>query len=361
MNLQIIVRALLCVVLLSPTPGLAFETDQYNLPPQPLADIGDEVSEYTETNLRKAVDKINGEILARQSCLEKTARNSSKLKCGSTEKEREKLNYLRSEAAVAREVYELLGAGFPPFTKSDTWLNSHEFKNQPARYKPDWSESIFALNPINHFTLSPTVKIYGSQFGTDKIAHFFQQGYTYYKTYTRALAENKTPDEAVRKAVRWGRMTERTYYGTLLSGVYSNGDLAANYAGLKFYQGLTHDIKIGDVIRLAVLILKNGVWAINDGVDLRRTLIKPFMTDHFNEALNPSIFTTFLGLRSYVRRTVRKHSCDEWRRQHPNLSQTDLTRDSQSLRFWYGEDYGFKSSDDFVTIQSVCFEQKKAD
>ncbi|CAN5876298.1 hypothetical protein BH24ACI1_BH24ACI1_14180 [soil metagenome] len=36
---------------------VAFETDQYNLPAPPLADIGDEVSEYTEENLKKAIDK----------------------------------------------------------------------------------------------------------------------------------------------------------------------------------------------------------------------------------------------------------------------------------------------------------------
>jgi hypothetical protein len=34
---------------------LAFETDQFNLPPKPLGDIGDEVSEYTEENVRRAI------------------------------------------------------------------------------------------------------------------------------------------------------------------------------------------------------------------------------------------------------------------------------------------------------------------
>jgi hypothetical protein len=29
------------------------------------------------------------------------------------------------------------------------------------------------------------------------------------------------------------------------------------------------------------------------------------MTDHFNEALNPSIFTELFGLHAFVRRTVR--------------------------------------------------------
>jgi hypothetical protein len=237
-------------------------------------------------------------------------------------------------------------------------MESHRFKNQPARYKTGYSESIYALNPINYFTISPTVKIYGSQFGTDKIAHFFQQGYTYYKIYRRANDEGLSSDESARKAVRWGQMSERTFYGTLVSGVYSNGDLAANYAGMKFYQGLTREIKIGNFARPAVLILKNGVWTINENINLRQILIKPFLTDHFNEALNPSVFTKLFGLRSYVRRSVRRQSCNQWRAQYPNLSQADFDRNSRALELWYGEDYGFKTSKNFVTIANTCFEQK---
>ena len=357
MKSQTIVRLFLCAVLLS-QPIVGFETDQYNLPPEPLADIGDEVSEYAEENLRRAVNKINGEINIRRACMEKPIVKTAKIKCESSEKERAKLDYLRSEAAVARAVFNLLGAGFPPFTKSGSWIDSHEFKNQPARFKTGYGESIFAVNPVNYITVSPTVKIYGAQFGTDKIAHFFQQGYTYYKIYNRALAEGLTPDEARRKAVRWGQMTERTFYGTLASGVYSNGDLAANYAGMKFYQGLTRDVKIGDVTKPTVLFLKDGVWMFNETVDLRQILIKPLMTEHFNEALNPSVFTKLFGLRSAVRRAVRKHSCTRWRTQYPNLSQANLEVTSRALRLWYGEDYGFKSSDNFITIANVCFEQK---
>ena len=76
MRLQTIAQLFLCAVLLWRTV-VAFEADQYNLPPQPLADIGDEVSDYVAENLKKAAGKINAEILLRQSCLEN---NSAKLK-----------------------------------------------------------------------------------------------------------------------------------------------------------------------------------------------------------------------------------------------------------------------------------------
>ena len=357
MRLQTAARLFLCVALLmQSTAVFAFETDQYNLPPKPLADIGDEVSEYAEQNLRKAVGKINGEISARQSCLENNAAKPKKIKCDSADKERAKLKFLRSEEAVAREVYNLLGTGVFPFTKSASWVESHRFSKQPARYKTSYPKSIYAIIPTNYLTISPTVNLYEAQFGTDKIAHFFQQGYTYYQIYNRALAEGLTADKAAEKAIRWGQMTERTYYGTLVSGVFSNADLCANYVGMKFYQNLTRPIKIGDATKPAVLLLKDGVWTFAESADLRKVLIKPFITNHLNEALNPSAFTKFPGLRSYVRRTIRKRSCKQWLNRYPALSQADLNETSRGLKLWYGEDYGFTDSRNFVTISNVCFD-----
>ena len=344
----------LCVVLLmQPVAVFAFETDQYNLPPQPLADIGDEVSEYTEENLRKAVNKINAEISIRQSCLENKSVKTGEVKCSSADEERTRLEYLRSENAIARGIYNQLGSGIIPFTKSGSWMESHQFIAQPARYKTGYRKSIFLVFPPDYLTISSTVNIYGTQFGTDKIAHFFQQGYTYYKIYNRALAKGFTPEKAAEKAVLWGQKTERTFYGTLVSGVYSNADLFANYIGMKFYQGLTRPSKIGDNTKPAVLFLKNGIWTLEEKASLRAFLIKPFISNHLNEALNPSMFIK--GLRSSVRRNIRKQSCQQWFKQYPNLSQENLNQTLEALKFWYGEDYGFTDSENFVTISNTCF------
>ena len=351
---QAIIGIFLCAVLLIPNARVsAFETDQYNLPPKPLADIGDEVTQYAEENLTKAINKLNAEIFKRQPCLEKKVADTKNIKCDSPEKERTKLAYLRSEEAVAREVYKRLGDGIVPFTKSGTWMESYDFKAQPDRYKTNFRRSIFFIFPPNYLTISKTVNIYGSQFGTDKIAHFFQQGYAYYKKYYSATATGLTPDEAAKKAVRWGQMTERTFYGTLVSGVYSNADLCANYTGMRFYQNLTHDLKIGDLTKPSVLLLKDGIWKFNEQAELRENLLKPFFSDHLNESLNPSIY--IFGLRSFVRRTVKKQSCQQWFAAYPNLSQSGLIEKSNTLTLWNGEDYGFTDSRDFVTIANTCF------
>lgn len=343
----------LCILLAVQTlPVFAFETDQYDLPSEPLADIGDEVSDYAEENITKALNKINAQIREHQNCLENTAQKN----CDSIEKERAKLENLRSEETLAREIFKLLGGGIPPFTNSGTWMESHKFKAQPARFKTTFGKSIYRTFPTNYFTISDTVNLYGIEFGTDKIAHIFQQGYTYYRMVERAKAKNLPVSEAVLKAVNWGRMTEKTYYGFWVSGVYSNGDLASNYIGMKFYEGLTREIKIGNAMRPPLLVLKDGVWKFNPNLTLHESLLKPFISNHLNEALNPSIYAGIFGLRSTVRRTVKKQACPQWRKLYPNLTQANFAELTESSKLWYGEDYGHKDSMNFITIANTCFD-----
>lgn len=346
MQFKSILASLICIAaILHPIAVLGFETDQYNLPPVPLADIGDEVSEYVEDNVRKALANLNKEIAENEDCRRRS--------CKPVKKIEQRLAYLRSEEAVARAVFRPLGGGFVPFTRSGSWMESHKFREQPARYKTGYSESIYALTPTNYFTISPTVKVYGVEMGTDKIAHFFQQGYTYYRIYTEAVTKGATSEAAIAKAVKWGRQTEHTYFGTLVSGVYSNADLFANYVGMEFYQGLTRELEVGGIKRPAILELVNGRWQIRSDVDLKAVLIKPFMTDHMNEALNPSMFIA--GLRSHVRKKIRKRSCPLWLQAFPGLNRMQLEADTAQLETWNGIDYGFKRSSKPITISNICF------
>lgn len=351
MRSNFIAAAVLFVLLIQVPATHAFETDQFNLPVVPLADIGDEVAEYTGQNIRKAVDKLNAEIATLQKCLDRAADRPSK--CRSDDAARKRLGYLRSNAAAAREVYNRLGWGIIAFARASDWMNTHQFRSQPARYKTSYRQSIYVSLPTDYLTISPTVKMYGSSFGTDKIAHIFREGYKYYRIYEQALAKGLNADDAVRKAVSWGRMTENTYYGTLVGGVFSNADLAANYAGLEFYRGLTAAVTIGNVTRPPTLVLNGGVWALNDAADASGTLLRPFISDHLNEAFNPSIYIA--GLRSSIRGIVRKRACPKWRELYADETREDFDALTNSLTLWNGKDYGFKVSRSFVTIGNTCF------
>ena len=343
---------LVFILLIAPSAAFAFETDQFNLPAAPLADIGAEVHDYVEEKVGEAISEINSEITKRQNCLD----NQQTKNCDSADANRQRLNYLRSKDALARRVFNKLGAGIPPFTASGSWMESHKFKAAPARYKTNRKESIYATFPSNYFTISETVNLFGEQFGTDKIAHIFQQGYTYLRIYQRALAKNLSPEAATKKACDWGRRSERTFYGNLVSGVYSNADLAANFAGLRFYQNLTGEIKIGEEIKSPLVRLEGGVWRFNESVDLKENLLKPFVTAHLNEALNSSIYTKLFGLRSSVRSHVRKRACAEWKQTFPNLSRADFEKMSNETKLWHGDDYGFTENRNFITIANTCFD-----
>lgn len=342
---------LVFTLLIQASVVFAFETDQFNLPDAPLADIGAEVHEYVFENVSQALEKINREITTRQKCLG----NKAAKDCGSETENRERLKYLRSSAAITRAVFNRLGSGIVPFTASGSWMESHQFKAQPACYKTNFKTSIYATFPSNYFTISETVNLYGVSFGTDKIAHIYQQGYTYLRIYERALAKNLSKEAATKKANDWGRRSERTFYGNLVSGVYSNADLAANFAGLKFYQNLTGEIQIGAETKLPLVVLENGFWKFNENVDLAKNLLKPFVSNHLNEAWNPSIYTKVFNLRSSVRGRVKKYVCAEWKTAYPNFSKTDFESKITETETWFGEDYGFTKNANFITVANSCF------
>jgi hypothetical protein len=345
---KIIFAFVLLIGLIHPPAVLAFETDQYNLPPVPLADIGDEVTEYVAGQLHLAAANVNARIAASESCLD------AKIKgCDSPEKERKELEYLRSEQAIANEVYERLSGGNLMTTKFGKWMDDHKFRVSPASYKAPFIESIYILKPTNYVTLSPTIRMYGHEFGVDKLEHLFQQGHQYYEKVNKDIKDGRSREAAVRSAIEWGKRTERTYYGILTSGVYSNADLFANYVGLEFYEGLTRPLKIGGTTRPAILKLRDGRWHLASDQTLREHLLKPFITDHMNEAFNPSAFrVTLVGS---VKRSVKKNSCEEWKTTFPNFTSSALSDRAASLEHWNGEDYGHTKRRGFVNIGQICF------
>ena len=352
-SLSFLSLALITTLLIQPV--LAMETDQYNLPPEPLADIGDEVTQFVQDELWAAVATINGEIEQHESCIDGTAARDTK--CRSAESERKKIAELQTNDAVAKAVYKLLGDGTIFTTHTGDWLNSHDFRVDPARYKAAYIDSIYVTMPVNYATLSPTIRVNGVECGTDKFDHFFQQGYKYYRIYTSQLHKGKTSEQAAKTAVSWGKMTEKTYFGYWVAGVYSNADLYANYAGMKFYLGLAQAIRLGSETRPATLTLVNGQWQIAHPENARDILLIPFIADQMNEALNPSGYS-FLVYPT-VRSVVRKQACPEWRATYPMLTKDDFAKPSRALELWNGEDYGFTRKSKTVPI-AICFEDRSA-
>jgi hypothetical protein len=124
---------------------------------------------------------------------------------------------------------------------------------------------------------------------------------------------------------------------------------------MKFYENLTREITLDGKSRPPLLVLADGVWKLNERVDPREAVLKPFISNHLNEALNPSHYVNLFGFRSTIRRTVKREACPQWRKLYPDRSAADFETVTEGLKSWSGEDYGHKESADFITIANTCF------
>ena len=97
---------------------------------------------------------------------------------------------------------------------------------------------------------------------------------------------------------------------------------------------------------------------MNEDAVSHENLLRPFISDHLNEALNPSgyAFTIF----SSVRRMVRKNACPDWRKQYPDLTAAALYQKATDLELWNDEDYGNMAKGRLVRLSEVCFSDKAA-
>lgn len=332
------------------TSVLPFETDQYHLPPEQLFDVGPEVSEYLIEHLKLSVAAINERIENIEACV---SNRPSAANCPDHKSAKRQLAELKQGHTVAEEFFKRVGDGNLFVTKFGRWFREHKFRGSPDRYAVTYADSIYFFKPSNQLTLSPTLNVYGTSLGLDKLEHLLQQGWRYYTIRRDAIAAGKSVEDAERRAVDWGRRTERTYYGLMVSGVYSNGDLAANYAGMMLYRAFYESISLSDSRIDPILKFESNRWSIANEAN-ERTL-KPFISDHLNEALNPSILA--FNIYPTVKRVVRDSACPEWRERFVNEKVAELRQSSTTFERWHGMDYGHRKTGRSVSILT-CFDDQ---
>ena len=280
---------------------------------------------------------------------------------------RSKAEQFRGEDYLARRVYEALAGGGLPECKIEQWVQTQPFRARHAGrvvYRMDCARAVYGdsllTKPIFLVDLSPTVNVHGCYFGTDKLGHFFQQGYDYFREYRQEELRGAGERRALARAVRVGIGQESGIFGEALIGVYSNADLAANYAGLKFYLNLTRPVFIG-ARQLPPLLVRDNKsrWVLNPAAGRgagARELLRPFASNHFNEALNPSRYSD--QMRATVRANLRQ-------RAERLVAFYDITMEQShrmliELSTWHGEDYGHCSFNRVVTMVDNCFDDPSA-
>jgi ankyrin repeat protein len=307
----------------------AHETDQFTVPVGwQFADIGDELTALYYDTIERGVSQLNDRI--------RDGRETG-----------------RSDAYAAR-------------------LQTPDAVANPGRITGHW-ESINNLYRDLYLPIDPrllwriwhasTMNVYGSYFGPDKIGHFNDMGYVYYLIYRGAIDKGLSDREAILKVLSEGMnglvLGERGMLGYFTAGSYSNADLAANLVGMKFYLNLTAETRLKGRLEPPMVIRDGDFWTLSPHVRRDSEFFAVFVSDHFNEALNPSLWQR--GMRDKVRKAVRNRSerlrefyADDNGNRRPRAHFDDLI---EELSTYYGEDYGYNGPyDDLVTIGNTCLE-----
>lgn len=351
----------------------AYESDQHTVPSQELADVGTDMSSFIYNQINTALLKINEDIKTLPGMIEAKERqviatgSPKELKKYNKELQEYKtrLDLIKTKMGITQAVYQEIGGRF-------TWEDQRDGvfglplsiipypKNvkdeKRITYVPSKFKNIYAYAGFHRiisssfFVFCSSLKMYGIYLGVDKLGHMFNQGFEYYQRYHQELLTTENPKEAMKSVIDWGRSTENGMYGAIVDGVYSNGDLAANFAGFHFYENLLETITIGDKTYSPILSIKEDQTVEFNNLD-EKELLAPFFSNHLNEALNPSHYEL---LQRKVVKIAVKNRCEKALRFYNLDNAEDSKNITEGLFTWHGLDYGHRS-DDLLRLDELCF------
>lgn len=240
----------------SALPAQALEGDQYYAWGRSLEDSADALNARIQLTIERELERINA------------AANGRQLGC--------------------EQVVDRLAPRFKQFIFQDIeiWLLHSSFVDRiPATEEEDRSyRDRFLYRDTHLFDIgtkvppSLTIEIDGIRVGTDKLSHFFSEGAWYYKWYRNRMRPGADREQVLDGIVRRGALWERTILGLLASGVFSVGDMEANYQGMRFFVELCE----GD---------SPGLTATDEGWrTARRFEIREYVTPSWDESYVPASF-----------------------------------------------------------------------
>lgn len=356
--------AMVLAAVLVCAPAPAHETDQYTLPLDgDFADLGDYFDAVHLRALEQTVNALNEKI-------------GEAVKVRDAGGRARRLAQLHDPDTVQAEVYSHFNDAFTEIMDIEDALRSdwarRTYGDKRTAYRTwDW------IYMYSHAWLDPrrlilawqssTVKAYGVYFGTDKLSHFHHMGRFYYGAYRRALARGDTPEEATAAVVgtysSGSPIGENGLLGIAVTGVYSNADLVANYAGFKFYVNLTEPVMLKGQTRPPLLVRIGDYWALNTHVRADSGWFGWYVSDHWNEVFNPCVFD--VTIKGDVGRLIRDRAPEIMRfwvekdaRPADREYYDSLTRE---LFTYYGEPYGHEGdADSLFTVANTILPAARA-
>ena len=336
----------------------AHETDNFSLPLDvELADLGNYLDAVHTRALEIAVARVNADVESAIKLRDEVIRTN-------------RLRRLHDPLVLVKAFHDQFGYPMLEDSRlesalSGSWARASFVGRETAHNDLSMNFSAYAtLDPRRWMMLtqSRTIKAFGFYFGTDKLVHFHNIGEAYYRTYRELRDTGLSREAAYQRVIQLykdeGLLSEKGMLGTLTTGVFSNGDLAANHAGFKFYENLTEKIVLQGQ-ECEPLVVRSGVfWRLNRHVRPRSGWLKVFISDHWNEALNPNLYTP--SMRAGIRQALeeRAETIVQFYTQkdaRPNDA-TYFDELARQLATYHGEDYGHSGQfEDLITIGNTCF------
>jgi hypothetical protein len=268
-------------------PAHALETDQFYAWGKPIEDSGHYLNAWVQLTIQSALDARSAK--APQDC----------------------------EAAVRDVQKDLQRSIYQPI---ELWILSSGLVDRIPRgveadrdYRRNYLLS--RTYPFDHARAlqpSPTLQVNGIRFGSDKLAHFFSEGWWYYG-YWKKNRNDETAEQMQRGMFNFGAGLERWIQGFKMTGVFSPADLEANYQGFIFYRQLCHGEK-------PLLYRKDGRWRFSDSFD-----IGDYVHPKWDESWNPNVYSErrWKGIRSTMSRYCPALESDWVLRQRAHYARLD--------------------------------------
>lgn len=359
-----IVLAIAAATVFSPRHSLVngHETDQFSVPVgKELVDLGELWNRLLFEALRQSVDSANAEIEAAEEIPISEVRSL-------------RLASLQSPDHIAHKFRSQFPLGLLMIDDFERKLRREqerrELEDKLLLYRSTGDRAIYERGPVlpdpriltRSFLLrSSTLKIHGCCLGSDKLGHFIEWGHLYYLKYRVARRLGVDSRRSLHEATAIGKVNpfgEILLHGFLPTGVYSNADLAANFVGMKFYVNLSEPVTLQGETCPPMLERDGPYWKLASHVRPDGRFFSLFISDHFDEALNPCLYDWTMrdavreGIRANRQELLRWYAAGRPERMTRRWFDDTWLR----LRTYYGEDYGqFGDYDDLPTIGAVCF------
>lgn len=150
----------------------------------------------------------------------------------------------------------------------------------------------------DNVTLQSIIKVNGVNIGSDKLGHFFDQGFDLFQKEFSINANSLTSEnDGLKKALDYSMSTEDGMFGLKSSGVKSYGDLSANYGGSVFWKDLSQGPH-------PIVSCQDGKYKVVRSFDFQ-----DYVTEAWDEGINCSEYSESMTKQVAANLESRKTSC----------------------------------------------------